>query len=96
MKIFGPPPPALGADQELFDVSIKTPCLASSFPAAFTWISPGQKVIIATTAVPYQTLKLQVVEFTIPYYFFLMISVTLVVSSISFYLNLRDLLYPKL
>ena len=41
-------------------------------------------------------LKLQVFEFSMPYYCFLMISVTLIVSAISFYLNLRNLLYPVL
>ena len=41
-------------------------------------------------------LKLQVFEFTVPYYCFLMITVTLIVSAISFYLNLRNLLYPEL
>ena len=41
-------------------------------------------------------LKLQVLEFSLPYYCFVMISVTLVVSAISFYLNLRNLLYPVL
>ena len=41
-------------------------------------------------------LKLQTFEFSIPLYAFLMISVTLDFSAISFYLNLRDLLYPKI
>ena len=35
-------------------------------------------------------------EFSLPYYFFLMCTVTLVVSSMSFYKNLRDLLYPEI
>ena len=41
-------------------------------------------------------LKIQTFEFSIPLYAFLMISVTLDFSAISFYLNLRDLLYPKI
>ena len=41
-------------------------------------------------------LKIQTFEFSIPLYCFLMISVTLDFSAISFYLNLRDLLYPKI
>lgn len=41
-------------------------------------------------------LKLQVFEFSMPYYCFVMITVSLVVSAISFYLNLRNLLYPVL
>ena len=41
-------------------------------------------------------LKLQVFEFSMPYYCVLMITVTLIVSAISFYLNLRNLLYPVL
>ena len=41
-------------------------------------------------------LKLQTFEFSIPLYAFLMISVTLDFSAINFYLNLRDLLYPKI
>ena len=41
-------------------------------------------------------LKLQVFEFSLPYYFVFMITVALIVSSISFYTNLRALLYPEI
>lgn len=41
-------------------------------------------------------LKIQTFEFSIPLYCFVMIAVTLDFSAISFYLNLRDLLYPKI
>jgi len=41
-------------------------------------------------------LKLQIFEFSLPYYCFLMISVTLIVSSMQFYVNLRALLYPEI
>ena len=42
------------------------------------------------------SLKAQVFEFSLPLYFFLMISVTLAFSALSFYNSLRDLLYPSI
>ena len=45
---------------------------------------------------PLLNFKLQVVQFSLPYYCFLMISVTLIVSSMQFYVNLRALLYPEI
>ena len=40
--------------------------------------------------------KLQTVEFSIPYYFYLMVTVALCISALSFYTGLRDLLFPGL
>ena len=39
-------------------------------------------------------IKLQVVEFSLPYYFYLMVTVSLIFSALSFYEDLRDLLFP--
>ena len=40
--------------------------------------------------------KFEVCNFTLPYYFFLMVMVSLLFSAHTFYIKLRDLLYPQL
>lgn len=42
------------------------------------------------------SMKFEVCNFTLPYYFFLMVMVSLLFSAHTFYIKLRDLLYPQL
>ena len=41
-------------------------------------------------------LKLQVLQFSVPYYFFFMVLVSLFFSTHTFYIGLRNILFPQL
>ena len=55
-------------------------------------------VVMNSSVNSYQLLelKLQVLQFTVPYYFFFMVLVSLFFSAHTFYISLRNILFPQL
>ena len=43
-----------------------------------------------------EEIKFQVFAFALPYYFYLMVTVSLLCSALTFYTNVKNLLYPQL